>query len=73
MRAGGSGKFTDFGPGGMINYDRVQKTVLLQFPDSHGEFALHPGAVLQIVSADFGLTWSTPMDISTMLGASPSA
>lgn len=47
-------RFTDYGPGGMINYDRVSQTILLQFPDGHGLFSKHPGAILQISSTNFG-------------------
>ena len=54
----------------MINYDRVNKRVLLQFPDGHGLYTKHPGAVLQMTSDDFGQTWSDPVDISAMLGPS---
>ena len=42
--------FTEYSPGGMINYDRVSNTLLLQFPDSHGQFVRNPGAVLQMAS-----------------------
>ena len=52
----------------MINYDRSSKTLLLQFPDSAGKYAPHPGAILQITSNDFGLSWTEPTDISAMLG-----
>ena len=62
--------FTQYSPGGMINYDRTNKRVLLQFPDGGGLYSAHPGAVLQITSDDFGETWSDPVDISAMLGPS---
>jgi hypothetical protein len=52
----------------MINYDRATKTLLLQIPDAHMQYAPHPGAVLQLTSIDFGETWSDPVDISKMLG-----
>ena len=52
----------------MINYDRTSNTLLLQFPDSAGKFTPHPGAVLQMTSSDFGLSWTEPTDISAMLG-----
>ena len=60
--------FTRYSPGGMINYDRTSKTLLLQFPDSAGKFTPHPGAVLQMTSSDFGLSWTEPTDVSAMLG-----
>ena len=62
--------FTKYDPAGFINYDRVNKRVLLQFPDGAGLYTKHPGAVLQITSDDFGQTWSDPVDISAMLGPS---
>ncbi len=53
-----------YGTEGQILYDRVSRSVLLQFPDRNLQFRQKPGAILQIRSIDGGETWSAPVEVN---------
>lgn len=65
-------RFADHGVGGMINYDRVTKEIIVHYPSrvniSTSSGVISAGSVVQITSPDAGETWSDPVDISKMLG-----
>jgi hypothetical protein len=65
-------RFADHGVGGMINYDRVTRTIIVHHPSrlniSTPSGLIPGGSVVQITSPNGGETWTEPVDISKMLG-----